>query len=199
MEHEAGREPYSLREIYRIVCDGVRTVPHTSKARRNGELDAAFMERLMLAVTEVNGCPLCSYAHAKMALAAGMRQEAIKSMLSGELADVPAKEIQAVMFAQHYAESRGYPAKETWDRIVEVYGVSASYGILGAIRAIMMGNAYGVPWGSFLNRFKGKPDGRSSLVYEVQVILLGSILIPFAMVHAIILSLLRVPLISFRS
>ncbi|MFA5299056.1 MAG: carboxymuconolactone decarboxylase family protein, partial [Lutibacter sp.] len=42
-----------------------------------------FIERLQLAVTEVNGCPACSYQHTKMALNLGMSNEEISSFLSG--------------------------------------------------------------------------------------------------------------------
>jgi AhpD family alkylhydroperoxidase len=170
-----------------------------SKAKRNNELGIEFIERIMLVVTEVNGCAICSYAHAKMALEAGMSNDEIENMLSGIMSDIPSNELQAIMFAQHYADSRGKPAKEAWDRIVESYGLSKSYGILGAIRVIMMGNAYGIPWSSFFNRFKGRPDKRSSLLYEALVMILGSLLIPFVIVHTIIASLLRAKLINFQS
>ncbi|WP_085558880.1 carboxymuconolactone decarboxylase family protein [Carnobacterium iners] len=40
-----------------------------------------FMERIMLAVTQVNGCSVCSYTHTKMALEVGMKSEKIKNIL----------------------------------------------------------------------------------------------------------------------
>ena len=93
----------------------------------------------------------------------------------------------------------GRPGKETRDRIVENYGLSESYGILGAIRMIMIGNAYGIPWSSVINRCKVKPDKRSSLLYENRVIILGSNTIPFAIVHSLAASLLRLKIIDFQS
>lgn len=185
---EFGRKLHSLGEIYTILYKGIRSAPNMSKAKRKGEMNSEFIERIMLAVTEVNGCPMCSYAHTKMALEAGMSNEEIHNMLSGVVEDVPEEELQAVMFAQHYADSRGEPSEEAWNRIVESYGIVKAKGILGAIRAIMMGNALGIPWGSFINRFKGKPDERSNLAYELGVIVIGSAMIPFAMVHALISS-----------
>lgn len=168
------------------------------KARRKKVFGHECIERIMLAVTEVNGCDICSYAHTKMALQAGMSNEEIQNMLSGGKSDVPSDELQAIMFAQHYADSRGKPAREAWDRIVETYGLNKSYGILGAIRMIMMGNAYGIPWSSFVNRLRGNPDKRSTLLYESSVLILGSFLIPVAIVHAFIASLLRLKIISFQ-
>jgi len=186
---EFGRKLYSLGEIYTILYKGIGSAPHMTKAKRKGEMTSEFIERIMLAVTEVNGCPLCSYAHTKMALEAGMNNEEIHNMLSGVMEDVPEEDLQAVMFAQHYADSRGYPSRESWDRVVENYGIVKAKGILGAIRAIMMGNALAIPWGSFFNRFKGQPDERSNLGYELGVMVIGSIMIPVALVHALLASM----------
>lgn len=140
----------------------------------------------MLAVTEVNGCEICSYAHSKMALEAGLSNKEIQNMLSGESGDVPSEEMPAVMFAQHYADYRGRPSKESWERMIEIYGLPKSKGILGIIRKIMLGNTYGIPWSSFFNRFKGKPDKRSSLFYELTMIFCSFIFIPIAVIHALL-------------
>lgn len=165
------------------------------RAKKNGDLSPEFQERIMLAVTEVNGCAICSYAHARMALEAGMSDAEIQNMLAGETADIPAEELPAVLFAQHYADSRGNPSRESWDRVVDVYGLSGARGILGAARAMMIGNAYGIPWSSFFNRFRGKPDKRSSLLYEIGVMTIGSICMLVAIVHALTAQLFHVPLI----
>ena len=199
MKTNAEKRLYSVKEIYWFIFSGLRTVRCFSRAKRNDGLSTEFAERIMLAVTEVNGCALCSYAHTKIALEAGMRNEEIQNMLAGDMADTPAEELPAVLFAQHYAERRGKPAQKTWERIIEVYGPSMAYGILGAVRMIMMGNAFGIPWGSFLSRFKGKPDKRSCLLYELSVMLFGTLLMPVAMLHALIAVLFRVPIIRFNS
>ena len=77
---------YSLGEIYTILVDGIRTMPHLARAKRRHVLTPQDMERIMLAVTEVNGCVVCSYAHAKMALETGMSHDEIREMLAGDLA-----------------------------------------------------------------------------------------------------------------
>lgn len=199
MRIDSGRKLYSMKELFMIVYDGMRTVSYVSKAKRSKVIGDELIERIMLAVTEVNGCMICSYAHTKMALEAGLSNAEIQNMLSGVMTDIPSEEVQAIMFAQHYADSRGKPSKETWGRIVKSYGLSKSHGILGAIQMIMIGNAYGIPWSSFVNRFRGKPDKRSSLLYEVEVIILGSIIIPFAFVHSLIATLLRFKVIRFTN
>ena len=162
---------------------------------KNKELSEIFIERIMLAVTEVNECAICSYAHTRRALESGMTSEEIQGMLTGILDHVPDEEVAGVMFAQHYADTRGNPTGEAWERVVEVYGRSRAMGILGAIRTIMMGNTYGIAFSSFFNRFRGRADPRSSLGYELGLILSGVLVVPVAVVHAVGAGLFHVPII----
>ena len=74
------------------------------KARKKKLVSRAFQKRIMLVVTEVNGCQLCSYWHTREALKSGMPEEEIKNMLSGNLENIPQEEAIALFFAQHYAE-----------------------------------------------------------------------------------------------
>jgi AhpD family alkylhydroperoxidase len=193
---EFGKKLYSFQESYWIFYNGIRTMHYMFEAKRNGGLSPKFIERIMLAVTEVNECALCSYAHTKKALESGMSSEEIQKILAGVLEDIPADEAAGVMFAQHYADTRGNPTMGSWQRIVEIYGISKAKGILGSIRTIMIGNAYGIAWSSFFNRLRGKPDQRSSFFYELSMIL-GTILIPISFIHALISDLIRKPVISF--
>ena len=195
-ETKIGKKLYSLQESYRIFYHGMRTMKYLSRAKKKQELDTKFIERIMLAVTEVNDCAICSYAHSKRALESGMSGEEIHNLLAGIMDDIPDDELAAVMFAQHYADTRGHPTEESWQRIVKIYGTSRALGILGSIRTIMMGNAYGIAWSSFFNRLKGRSDPRSSFLYEARMIL-GTALIPVALIHALISNLFRKPVISF--
>ncbi len=153
----------------------------------------------MLAVTGVNKCPVCSHGHAKMALEAGMSADEIRDLLAGVMDDVPAGELPAVLFAQHYADSRARPSKESWERVVELYGPSRARGILGAIRMIMVGNTYGIPLGSFINRFRGEPDPRSTISYEVSMMIAVVLFLPVALVHALISEMSGAPIIRFEA
>lgn len=197
MKIESSRKLYSFKEAYIITLQALRTMPQFRRSKRIGEIDQQLIERIMLAVTEVNGCMICSYAHAKMALEAGLSNVEIQNMLAGISDNIPSEELQAIMFAQHYADSRGNPSKESWERIIETYGLSKAKGILGAIRMIMMGNVYGIPWGFFLSRIKGKPDQRSSLFYELGFMIASIFFLIFAFVHALISNFFRVAIIRF--
>ncbi|NPV02238.1 MAG: carboxymuconolactone decarboxylase family protein [Brevinematales bacterium] len=192
---DLGRKLYSLKEFYWIYYNMVRTMVYIYQAKKNHGLTRQFRERIMIAVTEVNGCPLCSYAHTKVALVTGMSIEEIQDMFAGDINNVPADELAAIMFAQHYAESRGNPSEEAWNRIVEIYGATTAKGILGAIRAIMFGNADGIAWGSFFSRFIGKPDKRSNLLYEIGMMITTVTFFPAAVIHAIISAIMRTPII----
>ncbi|SMC85722.1 carboxymuconolactone decarboxylase family protein [Papillibacter cinnamivorans] len=197
-QNSAGRKLYSVGEAYMIFFRAMYTIPGLRKGRRDGMLSGDFMERLMLAVTEVNQCALCSYAHTKMALESGMSREEIEALLSGDPSGVKPEEMTAYLFAQHYADSRGRPSEEAWNSVVRQYGKEKSAAILGAIRMIMMGNAYGIPLGSFLARFSGKAsDPRSSIWYEIAMLATFAVFIPCVIVNALVAALLRLPLIAF--
>jgi AhpD family alkylhydroperoxidase len=197
MQMQHGKKLYILKEAYWIFFHGIRTIKYMLQARKKGALTLPKIERVMLAVTEVNGCGVCSYAHTRVALEAGMSGEEIAKLLSGEFEDVPKEELAGVIFAQHYADSRGNPSRESWERVVEEYGASMAMGILGAIRGIMIGNVYGIAWSSFFNRFKGKADPRSNLAYEAKIMTGGTLIIPLALFHALIAMIMKKPIISF--
>lgn len=186
---------YSVSEGYTIMVNAFRSMRSMSKAKKNKKLENEFIERIMLAVTEVNGCEVCSYAHTRMALEQGFSQEDIQQLLSGDTSKVPAVEGSAIMFAQHYADSRGRPSFESWQRLIEVYGDLKSEGILGAIRIITMGNAFGIPYSALRSRFKGQPVAKSSLGYELVMLLSVPVFMPAALLHALMANLLKQPLL----
>ena len=196
MEEE--KRLYSILESYRILYDGMRTIKYSTRAKKNGEITSQFTERIMLAVTEVNDCAACSFVHTKMALETGMDSEEIQRMLSGSFDNIPQEQLQAVLFAQHYADSNGHPSEKAWEKVIAQYGESKALGILGTIRMIMMGNVYGIVLGSFVNRFKGKPDSRSNIFYEILMMVSALIFMPVVFIHVLIASLLHIPIIFFE-
>jgi len=198
MNKKFGRKLYSIGESYKIMYKGIRTIGALKKAKSEDLMDSKFIERIMLAVTEVNSCPMCSYAHTKAALEAGIDHEEIKNMMDGIIDNIPDNEIEGVLFAQHYADKRGKPSKESWHKVVAVYGKTKAEGILACTRMIMMGNAYGIPLGSFMHRFKGKPDERSGLIYEIGMLLTFVIFLPISLIHTLFSALLKKPLITFK-
>lgn len=182
-----GRPLYSLAESYRIYYQALRTVPYMVSGEKKGILSAELRERLMMAVTEVNGCAMCSWYHTKTELETGMAEGEVRELLAGEFQNVPDTELTAVLFAQHYADTRGKPDKAAWDKLRAQYGQDAARAMLGAIRGIMLGNLLGMPSGSLMSRVGFKrfsKDPRSSLPYELMILLSGVVLMPLALLHA---------------
>ena len=193
----SGSELYSVRKSYWIYYHGFRTRKSMLKAKKDHILSQKFIERIMLAVTEVNRCKLCKSYHSKKALQTGICPAEIDHILSGVLNDSPADEVEALKFAHDYAVRRGNPTRESWKRMINLYGTSKAKGILGAIGMIMIGNTIGIPWVSFKNRLRGKPDPRCSISYEIRMFF-GYILIPIAYIHASISNYNKKPLINFQ-
>ncbi|NLA81759.1 MAG: carboxymuconolactone decarboxylase family protein [Clostridiaceae bacterium] len=151
----------------------------------------------MLAVTEVNGCQACSYAHTKFALEEGMSAEEIKAILGGDIKDIPENEMLGILFAQHYADKKGKPSKESWQRLVDEYGQEAALIILAMIRMIQVGNIYGMAISALRDRFKGKASGKTTLIYEFSILIMILVYMPPAFLHATFDRIRKKPIISF--
>lgn len=195
MKNQFGRKLYTLREIYSITYNAIFSIARFRIVKSKNILSEQFIKRIMLAVTEVNGCEVCSYAHSKAALETGMSNDEIENLLSGINDSIPKEELTGIMFAQHYADSRGKPSKDALKRILKVYGRSKAEGIVAVVRIIMMGNAYGIPWSSFVNRFKGKSDERCSLLYELSTIVSTILFLPPAILQASFANMSKIPFI----
>lgn len=195
MGQEFYKKMYSPAELYSALYKGFRTMKYMKKSREGHLLTEDFIERIMLVVTEVNGCELCTYAHTKAALEQGMSDEEIQQILSGDINGITKEESVAIFFAQHYADTKGNPSKESWQRVVDEYGESKALGILGAIRMIMIGNIAGIPASAFKSRLKGKPIKKSSLFYEIIMLLCTVIFIPIALLHSLAANIFRVAII----
>jgi len=187
------KRKFSLREMYGAAIFAPRAMKKLIGNNKSQLVDKRFVERLQLAVTEVNGCALCSYGHTKMALRQGISSEEIKSFLSGGDTFIKPEEAKAILFAQHFADSRGYPKKYAYDAIVKEYGEEKARIILSAIQMITIGNMYGIPISAFHSRLKGKPYKGSTIFYELKMQILGLLILPIAMVHGLIRGIIGLP------
>ncbi len=161
--------------------------------KRKKIIDKYFVERLQLAVTEVNGCAACSYAHTYMALKQGMSSEEINSFLSGDGTFITQEEAKAIIFAQHYADTRGLPKKDAFNSLLNEYGKYKVKYIISAIQLMHAGNIYGIPYSALISRIKGKPYKDSSLIYELGMHIGGLILFPIALIHGFLRSITGFP------
>lgn len=116
-------------------------------------IDPAFRERLMLAVTEVNGCRYCRTFHIGQAREAGISLEEINIYLLGTIPDdIPEDQKLAVCYAQHWAENDRVPDEDYQMQVREWYGEESFQSISMVLRMIWMGNLVGNTWDYFLYR-----------------------------------------------
>jgi len=132
-----------------------------------------FRERLMLAVTSVNQCRYCSFAHRKMALTEGISYEEIQKLSNGNLDKCPEEELPALLYAQHWAEFEGKPEPEIVQHIQNIYGKDKALVIELIIRMINAANLAGNTLDLFLHKVFGErcPLSRKpiSSTYEDQI------------------------------
>jgi len=118
-------------EDFRII---IKHRPIIRRAMRE-LLSPAFRERLMLVVTEVNGCRYCRTFHAKEALQVGITDAELAVLLAGQIpTDAPEEEIPAMIYARYWAESDAQPAPENVQELIEVYGEEKA----AAIHVVLM-------------------------------------------------------------
>lgn len=147
------------------------------RASRSGRVSKAFAQKIMLVVSSVNGCRYCCYGHSQAALAAGVSESELQSLLALDLGAFDAHEVTALTFAQHFAEANCQPDPAAWQRVVDYYGEETAQDILTYLRMITFGNLLGNTFDALLSRFAGKPAPDSSLSSELGV-LLGAVWMP---------------------
>jgi AhpD family alkylhydroperoxidase len=146
------------KNLFLDLCYPIRNRKRLKEASQL--IPAAFRERLMLAVTAVNGCRYCSYFHARQALQSGIESDEINRLLAGDVAGCPVEEAVAVLYAQHWAESNAHPDPEAVLRLQQTYGAEKAGAINVLLHIIRLGNLLGNTWDFLLyivsfGRFKG--------------------------------------------
>jgi hypothetical protein len=128
-----------------------------------------------------------------MALDQGMSNEEISSFLSGGDSFIKPEEAKAILFAQHFADSTGFPKKSAYDAIVEEYGENKAQIILSAVQVMIAGNMYGIPFSAFVSRLKGHTYKDSTLFYELGMLIVGILALPIAIIHSLLRALIGLP------
>ena len=118
-------------------------------------IDAAFRERLMLAVTQVNACRYCSEFHVKQALKTGLSSDEVQQLLDGVADQCPPEQLTAILYARHWAEMAGQPDPDVRRTLVETYGAVKAAAIEMVLRMINAGNLSGNTFDSMLYRLSG--------------------------------------------
>lgn len=177
IDHNFEKRLTSTKKFYSYLSDlvGNFSTVRTSKSK----LDKQFQNKILLAVTQVNGCRYCSYLHTKHALESGMSEEEIKSLLAGEVGNIDNEESVALIFAQHYAETQANPDLKSVQRLFDIYGNEKANYIIATIQAIMAGNIHGISVDLLQSRLRGKADPDSSFSTEVSSALGILLFVPY--------------------
>ena len=133
----------SLKELLNDLQFPIKNRKRLKELKKKGLISPAFRERLMLAVTKVNGCRYCSYFHAKQALKSGLTPEEINQLLSGDVNNCPGEESTAIIYAQHWAESDALPDPDAVRKLQKTYGTEIAEAIHLMLRMIRLGNLLG--------------------------------------------------------
>ncbi len=174
---------FTTSTFYKHLKVSMANFSDLRKSRKTGNVNKAFSEKIMLAVTQVNGCRYCNYMHTKKAIDAGTSEAEINAMLNGELGEIGNDESLALMFAQHYADTDGNTDKETYESFVQHYGEQKATDILANIRVIMAANIHGIAVDALHSRLRGKKMKGSKLSNELGISLGILVLLPVAFVH----------------
>ena len=161
---------FNVIQFYTIMDKAFESMPDFKYARHNGLMDDVLQTKIMLAVTEVNGCEMCRVYHTQHAKKIGLEEEDVNQISSGIVINLD-DATEAMMFARRYAENDGTYTDENWEHLVKYYGEKKALGILGVTRMIMMGNAMGIAAGNFWSRLKFQPVKGSLLGNELLIML----------------------------
>jgi AhpD family alkylhydroperoxidase len=171
---------FTLKSFLAAMGDIFTHLGDIPAASKSEVVNRRFAEKIMLAVTQVNGCRYCDYGHAITALRAGVTQEEIDAIRQGEFAECLEEEIPALLFAQHYAESQGVPSIQAQQEIEKRYGIDGTRDMLTWIKMISVGNLLGNTFDALISRLQGRPSMDSTLWDELAVLgisVLGSMLL----------------------
>jgi AhpD family alkylhydroperoxidase len=169
---------FRFREQVRNIKDGAKGFVLLKTSKKLKIMNKKLKERIMLAITEVNGCSMCSYVHTKIALESGMDSECISGILNGDTSLIPVEDAVAVMFAQDFAASKERPSEASVNRIIEEYGYEKAQLILAACHMITMTNGMGTSMEYLWDRMKFKRNKESNIFIEVFNPLATMILFP---------------------
>ncbi|GIW00126.1 carboxymuconolactone decarboxylase family protein [Roseiflexus sp.] len=152
--------------LSQFLADAAWLFRHRTRLRQASTmLSSAFRERLMLAVTAVNRCRYCSFAHTRIALAVGVTNAEIARILDQTFSDCPPDEAPALAYAQHWAETDAAPDPTARERLSCEYGVLRADAIEAVLRMIRVGNLLGNTFDYILFRLSG---GRLGLTDDDQ-------------------------------
>lgn len=179
---------YSHKQFYNAFLSLFLSSKSFKLNKKSKHVSPQFRERIMLAVTQTNGCEACAFIHTKVAQKVGIDASQIKAILHNNLETIPDDEMPAIMFACHYAENKGTYSIDAWNNLVKEYGTEKAQVIQVMIRLIIVGNIYGMSLSAFKDRIKGKPTRKTSLFYELSIFMMFIPYLTTSRIHSLFLN-----------
>jgi AhpD family alkylhydroperoxidase len=177
------KRTYSVKSFATDIRHIMSSFLDRSSSRTGSDpLDPAFSERIMLAVTQVNDCRYCSYGHTIAALRAGVPQDELDAIKTGDFSAASQDELPALLFAQHYAAEDGQPGAEALEALNKTYGEARAARILLTIRMITLGNLLGNTFDALLSRLRGRRVLAGNALQEIAVLLLVILTMPLMLI-----------------
>lgn len=193
MSGKYNKRIFTIKEHIGIINHAAKSYGVLLHTKKHKLFNKKFKERIMLAVTEVNGCELCSYVHTKVALGSGMDSNEIKTILNGIKDDIPKDELVAVLFAEYFASSHEKVEKEMVERLIEEYGREKSKIICAILAMITMTNSMGIALALFKDRLKFNRNKKSRLINELGIPFLTMTIFPFLFLFYKVKSIFKKP------
>jgi len=170
LQHALRRKVYTFAGFAGDFIIFHKDLPALIASLVHRRISRAFESKIMLTVTAVNGCTYCAWFHSKAALNAGLDHTEVNRLLSRQLNElIEDRELAALNFAVHYAETDQMPDRKLLDNLFEVYGKKTADDILLRLRMIYFGNLCGNTFKVFLLRLKGKKQENSFWLTELIV------------------------------
>lgn len=184
---------FTIKEHLRIINHAAKSLGMLMYVKKHKLFNKRFKERIMLAVTEVNGCELCSYVHTKISLKSGMSNSEIKELLNGSKDDIPDGELVGVLFGEYYAKSHESPESDMIDRLVKEYGNEKAKIICAILGMITLTNSMGISLGLLKERLMFKRVKKSKLLNELGIPFLTITIFPLMFLYYKIKSIFKTP------
>ncbi len=166
-----GKRLFTPASFQATLDDFLANTGELRRAMRGGRLGRAFGERVMLVVSQVNGCRSCSFAHTRFALREGVPAEDLRRLAAGDLQGQPEETLVALLFAQHYAETGGNIEPAAQQRLEAAYGEDGAREVRAFLRLAMMTSLFNNTLEAIWSRLLGRPATGSSLSSELSVML----------------------------
>src|SRR3990172_304817 len=169
-----GKKIFTYESLKDDLVSIIKKSPALVSAYLSRRINKAFAQKIMLAVSVVNGCNYCSWFHSKLALLIGdMDAASIENMLRADIcSDINEYEIVALAYAQHYAVTQRKPDPDATEILYEFYGKHKAEDIIRYIEVIYFANLAGNTFDAFISRLEGEAAPNSNAVFEFVFFLL---------------------------